>query len=141
MDNVEKAVADGFGRWREEKGRNETSGDELSGDLADYMEEVFQVKNNGSHDDANILDMLNTMVASDVETSVGLNGVRDNVIACDTADNGDDTTKLYIHAWWRAEAGSCEAARGGFWWMMDGEEEETSASCSIADLGTLHLPR
>ena len=27
---------------------------------------------------------------------------------------GGDTTKLYIHAWWRAEAGSCEAARGGF---------------------------
>ena len=76
-----------------------------------------------------------------VEYTVIVFIISDTVFTCDTADNGDDTTKLYIHAWWRAEAGSCEAARGGFWWMMDGEEEETSASCSIADLGTLHLPR
>ena len=31
----------------------------------------------------NILDILDTMVASNVEASVAANGVRDNVIACD----------------------------------------------------------
>ena len=30
----------------------------------------------------NILDILDTMVASDVETSVAANGVRENVLAC-----------------------------------------------------------
>ena len=36
----------------------------------------------------NILDILDTMVASNVEASVAANGVRDNVIAC--ADDGGD---------------------------------------------------
>ena len=38
----------------------------------------------------NILDILNTMVASNVEASVAANGVRDNVIAC-----ADDEEKNY----------------------------------------------
>ena len=34
------------------------------------------------YDQVNILDILDTMVASDVETSVAANGVRENVLAC-----------------------------------------------------------
>ena len=34
------------------------------------------------HMQVNILDILDTMVASDVETSVAANGVRENVLAC-----------------------------------------------------------
>ena len=88
MDNVEHAVAANFGKWREELGKNGTSQGEISADMTEYMEEVFQINNTGSPEAANILDILNTMVASDVEASVGLNGVRDNIIACDATDNG-----------------------------------------------------
>ena len=38
----------------------------------------------------NILDILDTMVASNVEASVAANGVRDNVIACDDEENKNE---------------------------------------------------
>ena len=91
MDNVEKAVADNFAQWRDENGRNETSEEEISEDMAIYMNEAFQI-NTESSEAANILDMLNTMVASDVDVSVGLNGVRDNVIACAETENDIEST-------------------------------------------------
>ena len=49
--------------------------------LGKYMEDVFQINNTGSPEAANILDILNTMIASNVDASVGLNGVRENQIA------------------------------------------------------------
>ena len=82
MDNVEKAVADNFANWREENGRNGISEKEILEDMATYMNEAFQINNIESSEAANIVDILNTMVASDVDNSVGLNGVRENVIAC-----------------------------------------------------------
>ena len=92
MDNVEKAVADDFAKWREEKGRNDTSKDEISADMADYMEEVFQINNTGSPEAANILDILNTMVASDVDQSVDMNGVRENTISCAGSEEANAPT-------------------------------------------------
>ena len=91
MDNVEKAVGDNFAKWREENHRNETSEEEISKDMATYMNEAFQI-NTESSEAANILDILNTMVASDVDVSVGLNGVRDNVIACTGTENDIEST-------------------------------------------------
>ena len=87
MDNVEKAVADKFAQWREENERNGTSKEEIEEDMATYMNEAFQINTTENSEAANIIDILNTMVASDVDLSVGLNGVRDNVIAC--ADESD----------------------------------------------------
>ena len=46
--------------------------------MAEYMREAFQIKNTESSEAANILDILNTLVASNVDSAVGLNGVRDN---------------------------------------------------------------
>ena len=43
-------------------------------------------RNDHSKKQVNILDILDTMVASNVEASVAANGIRDNVIAC--ADDG-----------------------------------------------------
>ena len=45
MENVEKAVADNFGKWRSDHRRNKTSEDEIAQDMADYMREVFQIDN------------------------------------------------------------------------------------------------
>ena len=76
LDNVEKAVAENFAKWRIENGRNESSKDQISQDMDDYMKEAFQISNIESSETANILDILNTFVASDVDSSVGHNGVR-----------------------------------------------------------------
>ena len=48
------------------------------------MTHRFQIKkmNSSKEKQVNILDILDTMVASNVEASVAANGVRDNVIAC-----------------------------------------------------------
>ena len=81
MDNVEKAVAEDFAKWREENARNRIDRVEISEDMDKYMEDVFQINNTGSPEAANILDILNTMIASNVDASVGLNGVRENQIA------------------------------------------------------------
>ena len=81
MNNVERAVAESFARWRIETGRNESSEHKISEDMADYMMEAFQI-NTKSSEVANILDLLNTFVASDVEETVSQNGVRDNAIHC-----------------------------------------------------------
>ena len=56
MDNVEKTVADNFAKWRIEKGRNESSEEEVTQDMADYMNEAFQINNTESSEAANILD-------------------------------------------------------------------------------------
>ena len=88
MDNVQKVVTEKFGKWRKENKRNGTSEEAIEEDMADYMEEAFQINNT---ENSNILDILNTMVASDVDASVGLNGVRDNVIACNEPDTTDAT--------------------------------------------------
>ena len=76
MDNVERAVLEDFRRWRKD---DEKKGIEnIRKDLADYMIEVYQMPDQ----DTNILDILNMMVASNVETSVAGNAVRQNVLAC-----------------------------------------------------------
>ena len=110
MGNVEKAVADNFAKWRKEKGRNETSKTEVSRDMADYMEEVFQINNTGSPEAANILDILNTMVASDIDVdqSLGLNGVRDNVIACDATNKMDKAPE-------KSKSRKRRSVQGGSW--------------------------
>ena len=95
MDNVEKAIGNKFATWRKENGRNGRSEERISEDMADYMSEAFQINNTESGDAANILDILNTMVASDVESSVGLNGVRDNILSCaaeDELEQEEDST-------------------------------------------------
>ena len=51
MDNVEKAVADNFAKWREESERNGTSEEEISEDMATYMNEAFQIDTTESKED------------------------------------------------------------------------------------------
>ena len=87
MDNVEKAVAEDFAKWREKNARNRIDREEISEDMDKYMEEVFQINNTGSPEAANILDILNTMIASNIDASVGLNGVRENQIACGAVED------------------------------------------------------
>ena len=71
MDLVEKVFNEKVRKWL--NGSKPTTVD-----IAKYMAEFFQI----SDKEANILDILDTMVASNVEASVAANSVRENVVAC-----------------------------------------------------------
>ena len=76
MDNVERAVLEDFTKWRQD---NERKGVEtVHKDLAEYMFITFQI----ADPQTNILDILDTMIASNVDQSVTANGIRENIIAC-----------------------------------------------------------
>ena len=81
MDNVKIALQHNFKKWRGEMGKKDVN--LVAQDFAEYMEEKFQISSNGSNEERpNILDMLDTMIASDAEASVASNGVRQNALAC-----------------------------------------------------------
>ena len=72
MDNVENVLGENFQKWR-----NGSTGN-ITEDMAKYMAEFFQIPDKAT----NILDILDTMVASNLEASVAANSVRENVAAC-----------------------------------------------------------
>ena len=82
MDNVAKAVKDNFAKWREAE--NRTDGDNVLQDMLIYMKAKFQIetREDNTTSPVNILDILDTMIASNLEASVAANGVRENVLAC-----------------------------------------------------------
>ena len=93
MDLVQKVVYKNFKEWANKKGYDgENANDEQ---IAEYLKDVFQIKD----DNRNILDILNTMIADNVDASVAANGVRQNEIACNDETTpefnsfGDDTMK------------------------------------------------
>ena len=55
-------------------------------DMKEYMQKTFQIKleeaSMSGTKPVNILDILDTMIAPNVEASVAANGVRDNILAC-----------------------------------------------------------
>ena len=76
MDNVERAVLEDFKKWMKDHERKGI--ENIRKDLAEYMVQIYQI----TDQDINILDILDMMIAPDVETSFAANGVRANVIAC-----------------------------------------------------------
>ena len=65
-----------FQEWEKKQGyRPENRTD---AEIAEYMREVFQIQDNKT----NILDILDTMLADNVDASVAANGVRQNEKAC-----------------------------------------------------------
>ena len=83
MDNVRNVLQRNFAKWRQAIGKRDVN--LVAKDFAEYMEDKFQItseRSNGDTHPPNILDMLDTMVASDVESSVAANGVRQNAFAC-----------------------------------------------------------
>ena len=80
MDNVEKKVAENFAMWREANNRNENQKEAVEKDIKEYMRSAFQIKDDATP--VNILDILDTMVAPNVDSSLSANGVRENVFAC-----------------------------------------------------------
>ena len=88
MGNVEEKINRNFRKWRNETGRNSNDTDQIKADMVEYMEITFQIKpkQEGDQGPANIMDILDTMVASNVEASMAANAVRENVIACNQSE-------------------------------------------------------
>ena len=63
-------------------------------DVEDYMRETFQIDNKKGRDPVSILDILDTMIAPDVDASVAANGVRQNALACQEEASTQKSTSL-----------------------------------------------
>ena len=87
MSNVEKKLMKDFDDWRSKKNRNGTTKEAIYKDTEEFMEARFQIKqkpgkNSTREQPVSILDILDTMIAPDVDASVAANSVRENVLAC-----------------------------------------------------------
>ena len=83
MDNVERKVGENFAKWREENNKKDNNKEALEKDIKEYMHTVFHIKPNVIKSaSVSILDILDTMIAPNVEASVAANAVRVNVFAC-----------------------------------------------------------
>ena len=93
MDNVERKLRENFSKWRVKNSRNEENREAIEKDIKDYMHQTFQIKPEDSDAKSmNILDILDTMIAPNVDASVAANGVRENALACkDVNDQTEDT--------------------------------------------------
>ena len=92
MNNVEKQVYEDFAAWRRDNGKDEIQPDRIKKDIADFMRVTFQIMQDDNNvEPVNIMDILDTMVASNVEASVASNAVSNNVAAC-AGDTGEPQT-------------------------------------------------
>ena len=83
MDNVERKVGENFAKWREENNKKDNNKEAVEKDIKEYMHTVFHIKRNViKSESVSILDILDTMIAPNVEASVAVNAVRENVFAC-----------------------------------------------------------
>ena len=77
MDNVEKKVAENFAKWREENNKKDNNKEAIEKDIKEYMHTAFQIKREAiKSESVNILDILDTMIAPNVEAAVAVNSVR-----------------------------------------------------------------
>ena len=111
MDNVERKVGENFAKWREENNKKDNNKEALEKDIKEYMHTVFHIKRNVIKSaSVSILDILDTMIAPNVEASVAVNAVRENVFACKKTNKqmepGADGTGV-------AGAGNGTAGTGG----------------------------
>ena len=87
MTNVERKVGENFLNWRVQKNKKENTKEAIYEDIKEYMKSTFQIEPKDEmgkdSEPANILDILDTMIASDADTSVAANSIRENVIACE----------------------------------------------------------
>ena len=102
MNNVEKKLIEDFENWRVEKNRSETKKDAIYKDTEEFMLTRFQIKPNKGENSAreqtiSILDILDTMIAPNVDAAVAANSVRENVIACQrsTQEREEDSNCAY----------------------------------------------
>ena len=84
MGNVEKKLVQNFKDWREKKNRIENTKEAVEKDFEDFMLTKFQIKPSpaANEQSISILDILDMMIAPDVDASLAANSVRENEFAC-----------------------------------------------------------
>ena len=88
MNNVEQHLLKGFAIWRLQNKRNGTTKEAIQKDTEEFMQSRFQIEPTESGEQPiGILDILDTMIAPDVEDSVAANGVREHAIACKESES------------------------------------------------------
>ena len=110
MNNVEKKLIEDFENWRVEKNKSETKKEAIYEDVEEFMLTRFQIKpSNEKNSERNskgetsaarekpisILDILDTMIAPDVDASLAANSVRQNAMACQKSTLSRDDTCTY----------------------------------------------
>ena len=95
MGNVEKKIAENFAKWRTQNNRMGNTEEAIEVDIEEYMFTTFQIKSEEATGEkgANILDILDTMIAPKVESSVAANSVRENIFACKGSSGADARKK------------------------------------------------
>ena len=126
MSNVEKKINQNFRKWRHDNGSTSVDVNDIRNDMVEYMRTTFQINpDEGDQGPANIMDILDTMVSSNVEDSVTANAVRENVVACsqsgrtsrkkrDAPKCNPDTIKLDIELNDKYDIEMTKFERGGF---------------------------
>ena len=84
MGNVRKELVVDFLEWREKENRNQNTKEAVTKDFEDFMQTRFQIKpsQNASNEPISIIDILDMMIAPDVDASIAANSARENVLAC-----------------------------------------------------------
>ena len=77
MSNMEKKLVSDFKGWRAENKRNGTTYEKIKRDLEEFMKTRFQIKPSQREGEQplTILDILDMMIASDVDASIADNSV------------------------------------------------------------------
>ena len=91
MSLVEKKLLHEFRDWQNKRGGK--SNRTIKKDLEDFMETRFQIKPSQREGEKplTILDILDMMIAPDVDASVAANSVRKNALACQRSDEGENS--------------------------------------------------
>ena len=84
MNNVEKRLTKDFNTWRIGNDKNETNEEAVKKDMEEFMQTRFQIKPSKTEPEelVNILDILNMMIAPDVDVSVAASSIIENAAAC-----------------------------------------------------------
>ena len=82
MNNVEKKLIREFQNWRTQENKVETSREVIYKDTEEFMQTRFQIEPSISSGEQpiSILDILDTMIAPDVDASLAANSVRKNAM-------------------------------------------------------------
>ena len=98
MNNVEKKLIWDFQNWRAQENKVETSREAIYKDTEEFMQIRFQIEPSISSGEQpiSILDILDTMIAPDMDASLFANSVRQNAMACQKSTaNRDDNPCEY----------------------------------------------
>ena len=91
MSRVERKLVQDFKGWQAQNRGNGKKNESIKKNLEEFMEARFQIKpsQTGGEQPLTILEILDMMIAPDVDASVAANSVRENALACKRSVSSD----------------------------------------------------